>query len=116
MVVDDQDDVRKAIALIFRTKGFQNIEEYSDGSKAVEAFLKNRFVADLIIMDWHMMIMDGIQATRAIRNINPNVKIILCSAYEESPTDVELFDLILRKPVSISQIVSAVNKIFSDKD
>ena len=80
LVVDDFDDTR----LLFRTwlerKGFLVIEA-EDGNEAVSLAENKR--PDLIIMDLEMPELDGLAATRKIRNIKglENVPVLAVSAY-----------------------------------
>jgi two-component system cell cycle response regulator DivK len=66
MVVDDSDDVRELVALELRFSGYVVIEA-SDGREAVE--LAREKCPALIVMDIQMPVMDGLTATRMIRQI-----------------------------------------------
>ena len=80
LIVDDFDDTRLLLRTWLQRKGFRVVEA-EDGNRAVAAAQSDR--PDLIIMDVEMPELDGLQATRKIREL-PNfaaVPIVAVSAY-----------------------------------
>jgi DNA-binding NarL/FixJ family response regulator len=66
VLVDDQDLVRAGIrALLTRDATITVVAEATDGNRGVESVRKHR--PDVVLMDLRMPVMDGIEATRAIR-------------------------------------------------
>jgi two-component system cell cycle response regulator DivK len=80
LVVDDFDDTRLLLRTWLRRKGF-NVVEAEDGNEAVAA--AERLHPDLIIMDVEMPELDGLSATRKIRQLGgfAKVPIVAVSAY-----------------------------------
>ena len=80
LVVDDFDDTRLLLRTWLQKKGFRVIEA-ENGNKAIAAAETSR--PDLIIMDVEMPELDGLAATRRIRQLEhlENVPIIAVSAY-----------------------------------
>lgn len=79
------DDDESIVALGQRTLkrlGFDTIA-VSDGASAVEAFREHATEIDCVILDLTMPQMNGAEAFREIRRINPDAKVILCSGYDE---------------------------------
>jgi len=65
LVVDDFSTMRRIIKNILRDVGFNNVKEADDGSTGWEAIQKNTF--DLIVTDWNMPIMTGLELLKKIR-------------------------------------------------
>ena len=64
-IVDDYDTMRMVIKNLLRQLNFTNTEEASDGAEALKKLNKDKF--DLIISDWNMEPMTGIQLLREVR-------------------------------------------------
>jgi two-component system chemotaxis response regulator CheY len=78
MAVDDSPITRKMIKKALEPEGFNIIGEAGNGKDAVELYSK--ITPDVITMDVTMPIMDGLDAAYAIKQINPEQKIIMLSA------------------------------------
>lgn len=65
LIVDDFATMRKIIKNILRQKGFTNIVEADDGTTALSILRKEKI--DLIISDWNMPQMPGIELLKTVR-------------------------------------------------
>jgi len=82
LVVDDSKVVRTLERRIMESLGF-SVSEAEDGQKAVD-FCKNQ-KPDLILLDWHMPIMEGIEFLKILRAM-PNgdlPKVVFCTTESE---------------------------------
>ena len=66
LVAEDNIVNQKLIVTLLKKRGHQ-VELVSDGQQAVEAFEREGF--DLVLMDWHMPLLNGLEATKKIREI-----------------------------------------------
>ncbi|MCS7150215.1 MAG: chemotaxis response regulator CheY [Caldimicrobium sp.] len=66
LVVDDFSTMRKIIRNILSQLGFKNIIEADDGTSAMEILSKEKI--DLIISDWNMPKMSGLELLKAVRS------------------------------------------------
>lgn len=110
LVVDDNTDLLETLALILKRYGF-SVATASDGATAVAAFQTDDF--DVTLMDVVMPEMNGVEAFRHIREIDPDAAVILMTAYsEEELLRKALADGVRQvayKPVSIKQVVEMIH-------
>jgi CheY-like chemotaxis protein len=113
LVIDDEEMVRAAIALIIRTRGW-TVEEAKDG---LEGLTKaRRKVPDAIVCDLNMPVMDGFEVLQEIRQ-DPDLKgtpfIVITgqTAHRSEQRAIEQgADAVLLKPFSNAALVAVVQK------
>ncbi len=80
LVVDDHTVVRKGLIAMLETEpGMQIVGEASNGVEAVEQARK--LIPDVVLMDLVMPVMDGIEATRKIKQEMPSVNILVLTSF-----------------------------------
>jgi len=85
LIVDDQRRTRQSLKALLATKSqFIRILEAESGAEAAKC--ANEWLPDLVLMDARMPVMDGIEATRAIKRQSPGVKVIVLSMFMEYQT------------------------------
>lgn len=116
MVVDDEDVIRRMISRILPSLGY-NIKDFEKGSDAVEYFKKHHHDIDLVIVDMIMPIMDGKDVFNALKEIDPNVKVLLSSGFSIDGDAQKLIDLgasgFIHKPYRKSELSRKVAEILS---
>ncbi len=78
LVVDDAVFMRQALRLILERNGYTVVGEAENGSVAVKKY--RELSPDIVTMDITMPEMDGIEAMKTIKGINPEGKVIMISA------------------------------------
>lgn len=82
MIVEDQSIVRQGLKLMLeQDEQIKVVCEAENGKEAIEQ-LNNRMI-DLILMDIRMPVMNGIEATRIIKNKWPEVKILILTTFND---------------------------------
>jgi DNA-binding NarL/FixJ family response regulator len=85
VVADDHPVVRGGLVAMLRTiPGLDVVGEASDGDAAVHAVLEYR--PDVILMDVRMPGRDGIEATRQIRELVPDCRVLMVTMYDDDAT------------------------------
>ena len=118
LCVDDHPLVRKGIAAILATEAdIQLVAEAGSGEDAVQAYRKHK--PEVTLMDLRMPGMDGIEATKQIRQINPEAKILALTSYDG---DQEIYRALeagvrgyLLKEMVHTEIVRAIRVVHSGK-
>jgi len=112
LIVDDEPDVREVSAEFLKEDGHQ-IDTAASGPEALEKFQAGHY--DLVITDRAMPEMTGDQLAEAIKQLNPDTRIILLTGFGdmmnaagEKPTGV---DLVLGKPISMVELRQTVAKV-----
>ncbi len=112
LVVDDAAFMRMMVRDILSKNGYDVVGEAENGMKAVEKY--QELHPDLTTMDITMPEMDGISAVKAIRKIDPNAKIIMCSAMGQQAMVIEAIQAGARdfivKPFQADRVLEAVRK------
>lgn len=83
LIVDDNPMMRQMIRAVVGDLA-EAVTECSDGDEAVEAYAANRFSAsDRVLMDMQMVRVSGLEATRRIRTVFPDARIIIVTQYDD---------------------------------
>lgn len=111
LIADDDDGILNVTSNIVKKLGYQVITA-SNGYDAIEKFKEKK--PHLVLMDLRMPGMDGTEAFFKIRQINPEAKIILMSAYGLIPTVNEAFQHglvdFIEKPLPIKTLREFLEK------
>jgi CheY-like chemotaxis protein len=111
VIVDDEADIIAALKLMVERWGYVVEATVSDGTEVVEGIATKKMRPALVLMDYRMKTMNGLEAAEKIRLLDPSIKIIVESADELAERDVTKAGLsFLRKPFTSAQLKSALSK------
>ncbi|MGV3467026.1 MAG: response regulator [Heyndrickxia sp.] len=112
LIVDDAAFMRMMVKDILTKNGFDVVGEAADGAQAVEKYKELK--PDLVTMDITMPEMDGISALKEIKGMDPNAKVIMCSAMGQQAMVIDAIqagakDFIV-KPFQADRVIEAIQK------
>lgn len=115
LVVDDEAAIRQLTQKILEMNGYMVLLA-EDGAEAVACYAQHKAEIALVLSDMMMPVMDGLALVRALRAINPEVRIVGFSGYIGDDANTNRFvDLrtlgvrtILEKPVAADRLLHAL--------
>jgi len=110
LVVDDEQLIRRSIGKRLTVAGYQVLEA-EDGKTAIERAATG---VDLAILDYRLPDLDGLSVLKQIRQIDPDVLVILLTAYASVETAVEAMKLgayhFMNKPFDLEALAALVEQ------
>jgi two-component system, NarL family, response regulator len=118
MLADDHEVVREGLAaILIRRETFDVVAEVGDGAAAVEAWQRLR--PDIALLDLRMPKMEGVEAIRQIRALDPNAKLIILTTYDG---DEDIYQGLragakgyLLKDTPRAQIIEAIHAVLAGR-
>ena len=113
LVVDDAAFMRLAIKNVVEKNGFKVVADAKNGQEAVEKYIE--YQPDVVTMDITMPDMTGIEALKKIKEINPDVKVVMISAMGQERMVKEAIingaKSFIVKPFKEEHIIQTLNKV-----
>ncbi|MGG0825084.1 response regulator [Paenibacillus turicensis] len=110
LIVDDQNGIRILLMEVFNSEGYTTMQA-PNGKVALE-IVRNE-APDLVLLDMKIPGMDGLEILKHIKEINPDIKVIMMTAYGELDMIKQATDLgalmHFTKPFDIDEMRLAVN-------
>ena len=115
LIVDDFATMRRILKNILKQLGFKNLVEADDGTTAWDVLESQEI--DLIISDWNMPKMTGVELTEKILAIRPDLPIIMATGYS-SAVSKETYSHhgiceFMTKPHSLQKLSDTIHKVLS---
>ena len=118
ILVDDEPDITFSFNMILEDNGFA-VDSYNDPILALSSFKSG--IYDIAILDIKMPGMNGFELSVELRKADNNIKILFMTAYdiheeEYNRSKLKLLaekPIILKKPISLYDLVSKINKELS---
>lgn len=112
LIVDDAAFMRLNLRNILKEK-FEVAGEAKDGQEAVEMYQELK--PDFVTMDLTMPVMDGLEAIKAIKDIDPDALIIVCSAMGQQKMIIQAIEVgakdFVVKPFQEQRVIEAVENL-----
>jgi DNA-binding NarL/FixJ family response regulator len=118
LVVDDHALVRTGVVkIISHEPDLQVVAEAANGAEAVEAYATYR--PDVALLDLRMPVMEGVEAVRRIRELDPQAKVIVLTTYD---TDEDITRALKAgakayalKDISAGELVACIHDVLAGK-
>ncbi|HIC44760.1 MAG TPA: response regulator [Sulfurimonas sp.] len=115
LYVEDNKDLRDKTTTLFEML-FKSIDTAEDGKVGLDKYNKNHY--DLVISDVNMPNMNGIEMCQKIKEVNPEQKISIVSAHDESSILIDLLkagaDGFILKPMNMDNLIVGLYPICRD--
>ncbi len=113
LIVDDSPIIHNILRRTLEKLGYVAIGDAKNGKEAIDMY--KELNPDIVFMDITMPVMDGIEAARNIRQINPDAKIIMLSAMGDDEIisqakEIGVFEF-LKKPFDEALVRSVLSTI-----
>lgn len=116
LLAEDHILVRQSIRAFFEAEAFEVVGEAGDGYEAVA--LTQALKPDLVLMDIHMPGMNGVEATRLIRQSHPYIHIIALTAYDDRVYQRALveagIDAFVLKTAAFSELLAVIRGLLPE--
>jgi two-component system, NtrC family, sensor kinase len=117
LVVDDESAIRTVTQTVLAEHGYRTLAA-SDGAEALSIYARQRDRIAVVFTDMMMPFVDGVALCRALRKMDPNVRIIAATGSEDECKHDELVSLeigpILNKPFTTGALLSRLNQSLTD--
>lgn len=114
-IVEDREDMRNGLLFILSNSTQFTCMAYSSAEEVLTAFRQQP--PDIVLMDIDLPGMNGISCTAAIKQLYPQVRIIICTIFEDTE---KIFDALkagadgyILKNVAVSTLHTAINELLA---
>lgn len=118
LVVDDEPGIRDLLSRTLEMAEYE-VEAMADGMSALHRLRATRDAYNLVIADLRMPGMDGLTLIREVKQINPQLPIIIITGFSSESAAIEAVNLgvsgYLTKPVGIPQVLAAAAKALGER-
>ncbi|CUX37798.1 response regulator transcription factor [Clostridium sp. C105KSO13] len=118
LIADDQELIRQSLEIVLNSKKDIEVSGIAaDGQEVIQSVRKNK--PDIVLMDVRMPKMDGVSCTKIIKEVYPQVKIIILTTFDD---DEYVFNALkygasgyLLKGVSMDELCDAIRTVYSGR-
>jgi two-component system, cell cycle sensor histidine kinase and response regulator CckA len=111
LVIDDEMAILDVTSATLESFGYRVLTA-SDGSEGIALYAQNPDVA-VVLTDMLMPVLDGPTTIRALRKLNPNVRVLGMSGYTGRRMTGPTPDIVLQKPFRAADLLNAIHAVLS---
>jgi two-component system cell cycle sensor histidine kinase/response regulator CckA len=113
-VAEDEAGVRRVVTTTLKRAGYQVLEA-ADGAEAVARFRERHGQVDLCLLDVIMPHLNGREALKAIRLLEPNARVLLMSGFTDDVLAARGLELesvgLMQKPMAPAELLAQVRRV-----
>ena len=115
-IVDDESDITLAFHEALKSLPGITILTFTEPELALEHFKTNKDFYALVISDLRMPVINGIQLLKTVKDLNPEVRTVLITAFEvehklfQEYTEKEIIDGFAQKPINRDNLLQEVRE------
>jgi len=111
-IVDDEKELLNVFTLILERLGYSTPDVFNDGTSFIKSLTRDKQSYDVILMDYRMPEMDGIETAKIVKNRKPETQIIMITGYDFVKEKAhEIGILYLQKPFTAKQLSECINNL-----
>ncbi|MCF8062127.1 MAG: sigma-54 dependent transcriptional regulator [Deltaproteobacteria bacterium] len=112
LIIDDERAILETLEMFLRKNGYE-VHTEEDGCKGLDAVGTDP--PDVVILDIRLPDMDGLEVLRRIREDQPDLNVIMITAYHDMETTVQAMKLgayeYIHKPIDVDELEIAIEKV-----
>ena len=112
LVVDDEQSFRSLLSEALGSAGY-SVLVASNGAEALEIAKEKDFQLPLVVTDFTMPGMSGIELLRTLRESRPEIKAVLLTGHWIHPVPEDINAVYLMKPCPVSKLVATVKQLLA---
>lgn len=119
LVVDDDSDIVQVLKMGLLKNGF-SVDAFTNPEEALQSFKSDAESYCLVLSDMRMPGLSGIQLSKKVKEVNPNVKVVLMTAFEIRDNEFsKVFpsaqvDGFVQKPIGIKELTDKILGFIGD--
>ena len=117
LLVDDEEGVARMMKVMLKRLGY-SVTAQTNCLDSLRVFRNNPASFDLVISDMTMPNMNGLQFADKIRNIRPEIPIIICTGFSDQINEEKCQALgiqgLVKKPVITQEMATAIRAVLED--
>lgn len=114
LVVDDEPGMRALFSFMLGAKGFE-VRTAGSGEEALKNVKASPY--DLVFLDVRMPYMNGVEVLRSLRQMRPNISVVMMTGYAVEQLLNEAISEgargYLRKPFTIEELMNSINGVLA---
>ena len=117
MIIDDEPLVLRLAKYTLEKNGY-TVHAFDNPVDAVAFYREKREGVDLVVLDMVMPDMDGVAVLKSLHALNPRVRAVLCSGYNQDSQAKDLAPLgvcgMIQKPFDTMELLAGVSRALAE--